>query len=147
MNNIKKKDLQKGLRMEQILKPIFENKFGQLSYTPHFDNFDYENENVLIELKTRNAVWEQYPSLMFSTAKINKAKKLHEQEHFNKEIYFFWKLNNGLYYWKYNKEEYEINIGGRNDRGINEYQEVVYIKNEYIKNYNDLSFPEGYWKH
>ena len=52
----------------------------------------------------------------------------------------------GLYYWKFNKDEYTINIGGRNDRGKNEYQDVVYINNEFIKNYNDLSFPEGYWK-
>lgn len=146
MNAIKKQDLRNGLKMEEILKPVFENKFGLLNYTPHFDNFDYENDNVLIELKTRKCAWLQYPSLMFSTAKIKKAIKLNEDPNFNKEIYFFWKLSDGLFYWKYNHEEYEINIGGRDDRGKNEYQNVVYIKNEFIKNYNDLSFPEGYWR-
>ena len=41
---------------------------------------------------------------------------------------------------KYNEEELEVMIGGRNDRGISEYEECVYIKNEYINNYNDLAF-------
>jgi hypothetical protein len=146
MNNIKRHDIANGLKMEEILKPIFENKFGQLEYTSHYDNFDYSNDNVLIELKNRNAKWKQYPSLMFSTAKLKKAQKLNKDKDFNKEIYFFWKLKDGLFYWKYDEAEYEINIGGRNDRGCDEYQEVVFIKNEYIKNYNDLSFPSDYWK-
>jgi len=146
MNKTKIDDMKKGLHMEQALKPVFENKFGELNYTKHYDNFDYENNNVLIELKSRKAKWQQYPSLMFSTAKLNKAIKLNEDPNFKKEIYFFWHLQDGLYYWKFNKDEYTIKIGGRNDRGKNEYQDVVYINNEFIKNYNDLSFPEGYWK-
>ena len=34
---------------------------------------NYFNNNVLIELKTRNINWGQYDSLIFSTAKLNKA--------------------------------------------------------------------------
>jgi len=146
MNKIKKADLANGLKMEEILKPVFENKFGSLEYTSHWDNFDYSNDKVLIELKNRKAKWGQYPSLMFSTAKLKKAQKLNKDKDFDKEIYFFWKLTDGLYFWKYDKDEYDINIGGRNDRGCDEYQEVVFIKNQFIKNYNDLIFPEGYWK-
>jgi len=144
--NKKQLDISHGLKMEEILKPIFENKFGSLNYTRHFDNFDYENDNVMIELKTRNCKWGQYPSLIFSTAKIDKAVKLSQDPNFKKEIYFFWKLNDGLFYWKYDPDEWAINSGGRNDRGINEWQDVVHIDNQFIKNYNDLEFPEGYWK-
>ena len=146
MNEIKKQDLKNGFKMEEILKPVLENKFGKLKYTKKYDNFDYSNDNVLIELKNRNANWKQYPSLMFSTAKLNKAQELLKDNNFKKEIYIFWKLKDGLYYWKYNKDEYNISIGGRNDRGCNEYQDVVFINNEYIKNYNDLQFPDDYWK-
>ena len=141
----KQRDISQGLKMEEILKPVFENKFGSLNYTSHYDNFDYENDKVMIELKTRNCNWGQYPSLIFSTAKINKAIDLSLNPDFKKEIYFFWKLNDGLYYWKYDKDEWVINIGGRNDRGINEFKDVVHIDNQFIKNYNDLEFPEGYW--
>ena len=139
LNDKQKADMKMGLNMEEALKPVFENKFGTLSYTKHFDNFDYENDKYLIELKTRKARWGQYPSLMFSTAKIRKAELLFSDETFTKDIYFFWKLTDGLYYWKYQVGEYEVAIGGRNDRGMNEYQNVVYIMNQYIKNYNDLS--------
>ena len=52
---------------------------------------------------------------------------------FLKKIYIFWKLKDGLYYWKYNKDEYKISIGGRNDRGCNEYQDVVFIDNSWIQ--------------
>ena len=145
MNWIKREDLKKGFKMEEVLKPIFENKFGELKHTKQFDNFDFENDNVLIELKTRNVNWGQYPSLMFSMPKLRKAEKLKEDKNFKKKIYIFWKLKNGLYYWEYNKNEYKVDWGGRTDRGCDEIKEVVYIKNEYIKNYNDLEFPEGYW--
>ena len=136
MNKIKQEDLKKGLQMEDTLKPIFETKFGLLNKTHHYHSFDFENDDVLIELKTRNVNWKQYESLMFS----NKKLKYLIKNNIKKDVYFFWKLNNGLYYWKYNKDELDIMIGGRNDRGKNEYEECVYIMNKYIKNYNDLPF-------
>lgn len=136
MNKQKQKDLRKGLKMEDTLKPVFENKFGLLNKTHHYHSFDFENDNVLIELKTRNVNWKQYDSLIFSMKKIEYLRK----NNITKDAYIFWKLNNGLYYWKYNEEELQVMIGGRNDRGKDEYESCVYIKNEYIKNYNDLPF-------
>lgn len=136
MNSQKRKDMKMGLTMEDTLKPVFESKFGKLNKTHHYHSFDFENENVLIELKTRNVLWKQYDSLMFSKKKIDYLEK----NNITKDAYIFWKLKDGLYYWKYNKEELNIMIGGRNDRGKNEYETCIFIKNEYIKNYNDLPF-------
>ena len=136
MNKVKRADMKKGLAMEDTLKPLFETKFGFLNKTKHYHSFDFENNDVLIELKTRNVNWLRYESLMFSMKKI----KYLRNNNITKDAYIFWKLNDGLYYWKYNEEELEVMIGGRNDRGLNEYEECVYIKNEYIKNYNDLPF-------
>tara|TARA_R110000787_G_scaffold259993_1_gene365271 strand:- start:119 stop:574 length:456 start_codon:yes stop_codon:yes gene_type:complete len=136
MNKVKRADMKKGLAMEDTLKPLFETKFGFLNKTKHYHSFDFENNDVLIELKTRNVNWLRYESLMFSMKKI----KYLRNNNITKDAYFFWKLNDGLYYWKYNEEELEVMIGGRNDRGISEYEECVYIKNEYINNYNDLAF-------
>ena len=54
-------DLHKCLKMEDILKPVLENKFGQLSKTKQYDSFDFIKNNYVIELKTRNDTWGQYP--------------------------------------------------------------------------------------
>ena len=133
MNEQKRKDLYLGLSMEKILQPVLENKFGKLNATKLYDVFDYENEKFCIELKTRRVSFGDYPSLMFGYNKIKKAEKIKD-----KDVYFFFKLKDGLYYWKYNDTQYEKKLGGRNDRGFNEYKDCVYIKNEFIENWNDL---------
>ena len=74
-NEVKKADMKKGLEMENTLKPLFETKFGFLNKTHHYHSFDFENENVLIELKTRNVDWLRYDSLMFSMKKIEYLRK------------------------------------------------------------------------
>ena len=66
-------------------------------------------------------------------SKLNKAKEITD-----KDVYFFWKLKDGLYYWKYKEGEYNIDLGGRTDRGKSEINRCAFINNEYIKNYNDL---------
>lgn len=129
----KYKDLHKGLKMEDALKPVLEQKFGDLNKTKQYDSFDFINDKYILELKTRNANWGQYPSLMFNESKLNKAKLITD-----KDVYFFWKLKDGLYYWKYKEGEYNINMGGRTDRGKCEINSCAFINNEYIKNYNDL---------
>ena len=125
--NVQEK-IKMGLDMEAILHPVFESKFGKLNKTSQYHNFDYENENVLVELKTRNVVWKQYPSLMFNQAKIDYLT----ENNITKDAYFFWKLKDSLVYWKFNAEEYRPNDCGG----------CVYIENQYIKNYNDLPFQK-----
>ena len=93
MNKQKQKDLKQGLEMEDILKPVFENKFGELNKTHHYHSFDFENDNVLIELKTRNINWGQYDSLMFSKKKIDYLRN----NNITKDAYFFFKLKDGLF--------------------------------------------------
>lgn len=126
-------DLNQGLKMEDALHPIFENKFGKLNKTNKYDVFDFINEKYVIELKTRNVKYGQYPSLMFGKNKLDAAKLIKD-----KEIYFFFKLTDGLYYWKYKEGEYKIAKGGRKDRGRSEIKDCIFIDNEYLQNYNDL---------
>jgi hypothetical protein len=128
------KDLNQGFEMEDALHPVFENKFGKLNKTEKYDVFDFKNDKYIIELKTRNIKFGQYPSLMFGKNKLEEAQKIND-----KEIYFFFKLEDGLYYWKYNENgEYFIRDGGRKDRGKDEIKKYVYVKNKYLKNFNDL---------
>lgn len=135
----KYKDLNMGLNMETALKPVLDNKFGDLKLTSKYDKFDYINDNFIIELKTRRIKFKQYPTLIFSEKKLIKAKTIKD-----KRIFFMFKLEDGLYYWEYDKDrenidnEYFIAKGGRKDRGKNEIQNCVNVKNDYIKNFNDL---------
>tara|TARA_R100000951_G_C2637077_1_gene179647 strand:- start:239 stop:664 length:426 start_codon:yes stop_codon:yes gene_type:complete len=127
------KDLNQGLKMEDALLPIFENKFGKLIKTKQYHVFDYINDKYILELKTRNIKFGQYQSLMFGKNKLDKAKETKD-----KDFYIFWKLQDGLYYWKYKEGEYKVAKGGRKDRGKDEINDLCFIDNEYIKNYNDL---------
>lgn len=135
----KYKDMNLGLNMEDALKPVLENKFGELKKTHHYHSFDFENDKYLIELKTRRIKFGQYPTLIFSEKKLIKARKI-KKENPNIKIFFFWKCNDGLFYWEYSEEgdEYFIASGGRRDRGSDEIENVVNVKIDYIKNFNDL---------
>ncbi len=126
-------DLNQGLRMEDALHPVLENKFGKLNKTKQYDTFDFINDKYVLELKTRNINYGQYPSLMFGKNKLDEAKKIND-----KDIYFLFKLKDGLYYWQYKEGEYKIAKGGRRDRGKDEIKDCCFIDNEYLKNYNDL---------
>ena len=72
----KYKDLNMGLNMETALKPVLDNKFGDLKLTSKYDKFDYINDNFIIELKTRRIKFKQYPTLIFSEKKLIKAKTI-----------------------------------------------------------------------
>ena len=70
----------------------------------YYNDFDFtnNNNNLLIELKSRRCKIDQYEDTMISISKINKAKKLVKNKDKNFEIYFFfYYLQNDLYYWKF----------------------------------------------
>ena len=103
------------------------------------DIFDFVSVNKFIEIKKRNFDYSKYPDTMIGLNKINYAK-----ENPDKEFYFVFVFNDGLYYWKYNDED-KLNYrkGGRYDRGYNEIKDYCYIpinllKNISIDNINEL---------
>ena len=103
------------------------------------DIFDFVSVNKFIEIKKRNFDYSKYPDTMIGLNKINYAK-----ENPDKEFYFVFVFNDGLYYWKYNNED-KLNYrkGGRFDRGYNEIKDYCYIpinllKNISIDNINEL---------
>lgn len=95
-----------------------------------FYPFDFRDEDntIFIELKTRRNNKDKYPTTMVSHSKILKIEE-------GNTYYFAFKFTDGLYYIKYEKElfdTFEIKIGGRNDRGIPEYEDYVYIPVELL---------------
>lgn len=91
--------------------------------------FDFYSDNSLVELKTRKNNYRTYPTTMVGYNKIEYANKFPE-----KNIYFVFKFLDGLYYYKYNKDDkLDFGLGGRRDRGRDEIKDYCYIPIELLK--------------
>ena len=90
-----------------------------------FSTFDYNSDNIIIELKKRNFDSKKYPDLMIGLNKIEKAKKA------KKDIYFVIDMEDGLFSYKFNADD-KLNYrsGGRRDRKVNEFKPYCYIPME-----------------
>jgi hypothetical protein len=116
------KDLSFGFSQECITQPLIETITGVLKRTDPFDVFDFYNDTYLVELKSRNNSYSKYPTTMVGFNKLIAASKS------DKEVLFFFKFTDGLYYHRFDKSaEYFIEIGGRRDRGRPEYKKYCYI--------------------
>ena len=97
-------DVDYGLENEILCKSKIEQFFNQkLNKLDYYNDFDFtNNNNLLIELKSRRCKITDYSDTMISISKINKAKKIIKNKSNNVEIYFFfYYLQNELYYWKF----------------------------------------------
>lgn len=120
------KDLEYGTKKEVELLSTFKKIFNcdNLELAPKNYEFDYINNKLQIELKSRFNEYKKYPTTMIGKNKISFADKN------NKETFFCFNFTDGLYYIKYDKEKfksYEEKIGGRQDRGKFEYKPYIYI--------------------
>ena len=141
--NKKEIDLRFGFQSESDIHEILEEYFGILKntkdvteYGRHFE-FDKVNDNYFIEIKTRRINHNQYDSLFFGKNKFVKGNKLLE-ENPEVRIFYLWKCYDGIFGWEHNSSPYAIKIQGRCDRGRDEYNECIDIKQQYIKPLNEL---------
>ena len=118
-------DLEFGLNKEKQLLPVLKTFFNDDSiyHLEQSNTFDYKGNNKFIELKSRNNELDKYPTTMVGYNKICKASTILD------DVYFCFCFTNGLYYYKYNKEDkFEIRKGGRYDRITSgEIQDYYYI--------------------
>jgi hypothetical protein len=90
--------------------------------TKKFSTFDYNSDNIIIELKKRNFDFGKYEDYMIGLNKIKRAQKA------KKDIYFIMIFDNGMYCYKYDiNDKLNYRSGGRRDRGYNEYKQYAYI--------------------
>ena len=115
-----------------LLQEYFKFPLVKLDYYNIFDFYN-EEENVYIELKSRQCQVNTYTTTMVGMNKINKAKILSRKKC---NIYFFFYFTNtdynecDLYYWKFDLDQLDKLIyktGGRIDRGKNEIKKYAYI--------------------
>ena len=143
MNNIQKNDLNFGFKSEEEIHVILEEEFGKLlrsSKNPEmgkYYEFDKYNEDYFIEVKTRRIKHNQYPSLFFGNNKLIKGDELLKKNP-NLRIFYLWRCNDGIYGWEHKSSEYTIEKRGRCDRGKDEFDDCVDIKQKYIKPLKNL---------
>jgi hypothetical protein len=132
--NKKNNDTEFGLSKEDEYYKNFKDCFDEtlLKSINKYDLFDYIGDECLIELKSRRNTHNKYPDTMIGYNKIEFAKTS------CKDIVFCFSFTDGLYYYKFDKEDLindnlRIDEGGRNDRGRNEYKQYCYIPIKLLK--------------
>ena len=129
-------DIDYGAKSEKqaiiILQEYFKFPLVKLDYYNIFDFYN-EEQNVYIELKSRQCQINTYKSTMVGMNKINKARILNRK---NFTVYFFFYFTNSnysecdLYYWKFDIDQLdqcEFKSGGRVDRNMIEIKRYCYI--------------------
>jgi len=130
MNPVKIADLKRGFFEEGRMHSILE-KYHNIKLTKCVDNFtfDYQGENVFYEIKSRNCTFDKYPSTMVGKNKIDFANALPGYK-----FYFVFCFTDGDYIYEYNKNnKLYFEIGGRCDRGRDEYKQYCYIPIRYLE--------------
>mgnify|MGYP003130203402 CR=1 FL=1 len=104
MNKIIESEYKFGVESEAIIKPILEEKVGDLETTERYDSFDFVNNNFTIELKTRKNTKTKYLDTIIGKCKFNKADEILENNP-EMRILFVFSFTDGIFYWEYNKEQ------------------------------------------
>lgn len=128
-----KKDFDFGDNEEEKLLKLMRAFFGDnIKRTCKGHLFDYYNDSCYIELKSRNCFKDTYNDTMIGFNKIQAA------ENNNKDCFFCFNFKDGVYYWKYNKDDINnglvyIKKGGRCDRGRYEIKDYAFINKNLLK--------------
>jgi hypothetical protein len=138
MNNIKKQDLQFGFNNEERMHPILQERFGELinnNIKNKYHPIDFKNNKYGVEYKRRRIKFGQYPTLMVNISKIDKGNKYMRK---GKRVFYIWECDDDTYYWELNDNQWNDGRGGTSRRGRDEYVDVAYIENKYIKKLSSL---------
>ena len=129
--NLNDFDFGRNKELSEISK--IRNKFSKsLKPTNNFFVFDYVSPECYVELKSRRNKLNTYPDTMVGKNKMDYAKTA------DRPVYFVFSFIDGLYYWKYNNEDIlngnvRFSVGGRCDRGFEEYKDYAYIKTDILE--------------
>jgi|TARA_R110002050_G_scaffold32181_2_gene82954 hypothetical protein len=133
-------DMSFGFGEEDIIQPLLEEHFGKLNKLDKYNPFDFENDDYIIEVKSRRINHDKYNSLMFNYSKIEKLEGYEDK----KPAIFVFNCEDGIYYWEYDSSQFTIGRGGRCDRGCNEYSRMAYVSTEYLKCIEDMPTFNGF---
>lgn len=109
-----------GLENEIKNLPLLQQKFGMdLRRTSNrYETYDFENDEYLIEQKSRRCQSNTYNSYMFGINKLNK-----DALTTNKKYIIVFDFIDGIFYYEFNKDDVDIGI----TYGLNGDKAVAYI--------------------
>lgn len=123
-----------GIAQEENTFEKLKTKFGEdLEKIPsRYSVFDFKNKGCYVELKSRRCKKDTYPTTMIGENKLKNASKRET------DTFFAFNFEDGLFYWKYNKEDIDagkvtFKEGGRFDRGRVEKSLYAYIDKEILQ--------------
>ena len=132
-------DVNLGDAYENSIKPKLEQLFGPLTQRSKEMNrnevFDFSNDQVYIDVKRRRNTKTKYPTTMVGENKVIQGLQYQAQ---GKRVFFVFGFTDEDCIWELNREEYQVEYGGRYDRGSPEIKSYSYIPIKYlcdIKNY------------
>jgi len=133
MSNLKI-DIEYGLKNEMAILELLTTHFGPTirKTTDKYSTFDFQGENIMIELKSRRNSSELYPTTMIGHRKIVAAS-----DSINKNIkyYYVFKFTDKIMYCEYNELDFKnfvVKRSGRKDRGRIETDDYCYIPIDYL---------------
>ena len=115
-------DLKMGKEGEEYVKPILEKYFNtDLNKTGYYCLVDLENDDIVIEVKTRRVYKNSYPDIFIPYYKLKYVKDN------NKIFYACFNLYDGVYIFNITEHlnKCEIREGGRTDRGKDEKSDMI----------------------
>jgi hypothetical protein len=127
-------DIKFGFEKENDLYHILNECFDDTLEMSNnkYNLFDYIGKDCYIELKSRRVTHDKYPDTMIGYNKVEFAMNTY------KRVVFCFSFTDGLYYYIFNKNDIcnnrlRIDIGGRNDRGKEEYKKYCFIPTKLLK--------------
>jgi len=99
--------------------------------------FDKYNDDFMIEIKSRRINHDAYNTLFFGYNKFKKADDILKKCPLMR-IFYIWNCNDKIVGWEHRSSDFEIRKRGRYDRGKQEIDICVDIKQKYIKPLKNL---------
>jgi|ETNvirenome_6_85_1030632.scaffolds.fasta_scaffold06887_5 hypothetical protein len=126
MQNKNKRDYNFGITQERAVLPELQKLFGESlqKSANKYCQYDFFNDECLVELKSRRCKSTTYPTTMIG------AKKLELAADTSVKVYFCFNFVDGLFYHQVDPDfDYTpfISKGGRIDRGKPEMRQYIYL--------------------
>jgi len=133
----KLEDLNFGLKCEDEILPLLKLQFGEDVKKKKCKNdpFDFDGDNLVIELKSRRIKHNKYDTLFFGKNKYDKGV-MYQKE--GVRVYYVFNCLDGVYYWEQREDECFHKSGGRFDRGRPEVQMLTNVPTQYLKKIDTL---------
>ena len=129
--NKKTLDYNFGHQKELSIIEKLKNKFGNnIRSKDRYCLYDFESDECIFELKSRICLKGTYNTTMIGMDKIRNLESM------NKKIILLFSFIDKDCFFEYDSnDDIIVDVGGRNDRGYNEYNDYLYIPINLLKEF------------